>query len=61
MSGLRRALDQLKYDRRMIEWNYSEGLLVKEEYEKFLQSLPDLKHRAVELTLEDENKDSESH
>lgn len=60
MSGLRKALDQLKFDRRMVEWNYSEGLLKKEEYDEFLKSLPDLSHRAVELTLEEDNDDFSS-
>lgn len=54
MSRLFKALEQLKYDRRMIQWNYAEGLLKKEEYQEYLKKLPDVSNNASELTLEDE-------
>ncbi|MBK7844354.1 MAG: hypothetical protein IPJ71_11760 [Bdellovibrionales bacterium] len=63
MGNLRKSLDKLKFDQRMVDWNYTEGLLTKEEYRKHLESLPDMAHKAVELTLEEEanGADGDSH
>lgn len=63
MGNLRKSLDKLKFDQRMVDWNYTEGLLTKEEYRKHLESLPDMSHKAVELTLEEETNgaDGASH
>ncbi|MCB0385897.1 MAG: hypothetical protein KDD43_10935 [Bdellovibrionales bacterium] len=59
MGSLRKGLEQLKFDSRMTEWNESQGLLTKEEYQKHLDSLPDLSGRVVPLTLEDEANGSD--
>lgn len=47
----------IKFDARMIEYNISRGLITREEYEKHLQSLPDLAAQASTLSLEDSEAD----
>ncbi|MCB0363857.1 MAG: hypothetical protein H6624_15775 [Bdellovibrionaceae bacterium] len=59
MGSLRKGLEQLKFDSRMTEWNESQGIMTREEYQKHLDSLPDLSGRAVPLTLEDETNGSD--
>ena len=42
MSELAESLKQLKYDRRMINWNLRQKRITKEEYEKHLSELKDI-------------------
>lgn len=44
----------IKFDSRMIEFNLSRGIITKEEYDKYLASLPDLTATTVPFTIEDE-------
>lgn len=48
----------IKFDARMIEYNLNRGLLTKEEYQAYLQSLPDLTAQSEKLEL-DETGDGE--
>lgn len=50
---LHKALESLKYDTRMKDWVVKQGLISKEELQKFLQSLPDSANDCEEVTLED--------
>lgn len=50
---LHKALENLKYDTRMKEWNLKQGKLSKEDHEKYLKSLKDSAGDCEEVTLED--------
>lgn len=50
---LHKALESLKYDTRMKDWVVKQGLISKEDLQKYLQSLPDSKNDCEEVTLED--------
>ncbi|MGE4131192.1 MAG: hypothetical protein AB7F86_06110 [Bdellovibrionales bacterium] len=52
-ADLNTALDKLKYDIRMRDWNVKQGTLQREELEKHLGSLNDLGNSCENLTLED--------
>lgn len=56
--SLDKAIKNLKFDKRMVEWNLNNGLLTKEEYEKYVQQLPDLKEQVNLLDLEAETEDT---
>lgn len=43
----------IKFDSRMIEYNLTRGTLTKEEYDKHLQSLPDLTSQSTTLEIEE--------
>lgn len=47
-------VEGLKFDKRLLEINFKNGLLSKEEYQKYLDQLPDRASNATQLTLEDE-------
>lgn len=47
-------VEALKFDKRLLEINFKNGLLTKEEYQKFLDQLPDAAANATNMTLEDE-------
>jgi hypothetical protein len=50
---LNKALDNLKYDTRMKDWNIKQGLVTKEDIEKNKQGLKDDGANSEEVTLED--------
>jgi hypothetical protein len=50
---LNKALENLKFDSRMKDWNVKQGHLTKEEHEKYLKSLKDTGSDCEHLTLED--------
>lgn len=50
---LSKALEHLKFDTRMREWNLKQGNIKKEDLEKYLQSLPDSSAACEQVTLED--------
>ena len=50
---LGKALDNLKYDTRMKDWNTKQNLVTKEELEKNLKGLKDHAGDCEEVTLED--------
>ena len=47
-------VEALKFDKRLLDINFKNGTLTKEEYEKFLGQLPDRAENATNMTLEDE-------
>ncbi len=60
--ALDKAIINMKYDKRMTEWNLNNGVLTKEELEKHLGQLPDLTTHIAPLVLEEEtNGSAESH
>ena len=42
----------MKYDKRIIDRNIRSGLVTQEEYDKFVETLPDLTHSAEALESE---------
>ncbi|MCB9026705.1 MAG: hypothetical protein H6625_10335 [Bdellovibrionaceae bacterium] len=55
MKSLDRALENLKYDSRMVDWNIQNGLITKVELEKHLNDLKDLSHQTQKLNLKEES------
>ena len=50
---LHKALENLKHDTRMKDWNVKQGVTQKDEHEKYLKSLKDSAGDCEEVTLED--------
>jgi 3-isopropylmalate dehydratase small subunit len=50
--SLKNAIDNLRYDSRMIEINLKSQTLTRDEYKKVLEKLPDLKANAIEVDLD---------
>lgn len=50
---LNKALENLKFDTRMKDWNLKQGLVVKEDLEKHVKGLKDNAPDCEEVTLED--------
>ena len=50
---LNQALQNLKFDTRMKEWNLKQSIVTKDEVEKNLNSLQDRANDAEPVTLED--------
>lgn len=50
---LNKALENLKYDTRMKDWNMKQGLVTKQDLEKNLETLKDEAANSEEVTLED--------
>ena len=50
---LSKALDNLKFDIRMRDWNVKQGNITREEFEKNSKSLKDNAGDCEEVTLED--------
>ncbi len=50
---LSKALENLKFDTRMKDWNIKQGTITKEDVEKNLKSLRDHAGDCEEVTLED--------
>lgn len=49
----------IKFDSRMVEFNLTRGTLTKEEYEKYLASLPDLSAQAEKIELDETSDNSD--
>ena len=50
---LNKALDGLKYDTRMKDWNIKQGTVTRDELDKNLKGLKDSAPDCEEVTLED--------
>ncbi len=59
--SLDKALKNLKFDKRLTEYNLNKGLLQKEELEKHLQSLEDVGHKVDLVRLGNNHQDKESY
>jgi len=53
--SLDKAMKNLKFDARMIEFNLRTGTLTKEELQKHLSQLPDSANNSAKLDLDDES------
>ena len=50
---LAKALENLKFDTRMKDWNVKQGVLTKDDFEKNVKGLKDSAGDCEEVTLED--------
>ena len=58
MSTLNKALEDLKFDKRLTELNLRLGRITKEEVEKQINALEDLESQVEKLDLESEKSDN---
>lgn len=56
--SLKKAIDNLKYDARMVEINLKSQNLTKDEMQKHLSQLPDTKMQSIVVDLENDDIDS---
>ena len=56
--GLKKAIDNLKFDARMLDINMKSQTLTAEDLKKQLEKLPDLSGACMPLEFEDEDQDS---
>ncbi|MGZ6479848.1 MAG: hypothetical protein ACXWQE_11125 [Bdellovibrionales bacterium] len=50
---LSKALDSLKFDTRMKDWNLKQGIVTKDDLDKNIKGLKDDAANSEEVTLED--------
>ncbi len=55
--SLNKALEDLKFDKRLVELNLKLGRVTKEEIAKNTQNLPDLESQCEKLDIEKEDND----
>lgn len=48
----------MKYDRRLLDLNLKLGQITQEEYDKFVNSLPDVADNSEKINIEDSKSDS---
>ena len=58
--SLSKAMKNLKFDKRMIEWNLRHGSFSKQELEEHLSSLPDIGDQAVPLDFENDGESGQA-
>lgn len=59
--SLDKAVKNLKWDKRLVEWNLRNGQLTPEELKKHLEALPDMKDKIDIVSLADDRQKSEPH
>jgi hypothetical protein len=55
MMSLNKALDTLKFDKRLLDLNLKQGRITKEEFEQAQKALPDLQDQCEKLDIEKED------
>ncbi|AGH95059.1 hypothetical protein [Pseudobdellovibrio exovorus] len=55
--SLNKALEELKYDKRLVDLNIKMGRVTKEQVEQYTQNLEDLEALCEKLDIEKEDKD----
>jgi len=58
--SLDKAMKNLKFDKRLIEWYINNGQLTKEELEAYLKTLPDMAHN-IDISESTDNESKEQH
>lgn len=56
--SLAKAVNNLKFDKRLTEWCINNGQMTKEDLKKYLESLPDLANQVDLVQMEDDGSDS---
>ena len=54
--NLGEALENLKFDNRMKDWNFAQGLLTQQELDEYNKNLPDVTERSKAMELESEKR-----
>ncbi len=52
--SLKKEIENLKFDKRMIDWNLSRNQLTQDELKKHLSELPDSAHNLASIELNEE-------
>ncbi len=60
MMQLHEALQLVKFDKRLIDWHLSQGIITQADVDKFNSSLKDDSERAVVVDIEAEDTSSDS-
>ena len=55
--SLYKAMQNLKFDKRLTESNLNTGTMSKEEWNQHLEKLPDMAHNVETLTMETDDSD----
>lgn len=55
--SLYKAMQNLKYDKRLTERNLTTGQVTKEEWQQHLDKLPDMSHNIDVLNMEGDDQD----
>lgn len=58
--NLGQALEKLKFDNRLQDWNLSQGIISSKDLKSYLEKLEDLSNRAAPLDLDSERRRSSS-
>lgn len=56
--SLAKAVNNLKFDKRLTEWCVNNGQMTKEELKKYLESLPDLATQVDLVHMEEDSLDT---
>lgn len=60
--SINKALENLKYDVRLVDYHLNNGIISKADVEKHLKDLPDLSHQVAQLdedlSSDDDDQDS---
>lgn len=59
--SLDKAIREFKFDKRLIELRLKNGEVTQEEYNKYMQSLPDLSAECEKIDIESQTDDSDVH
>lgn len=59
--SLDKAMKNMKFDKRLQEWSMTTGQLSKEELQKQLDALPDLKDKVDIVNLSDDRAKPDAH
>lgn len=60
MAGYNPTKESL-FDVRLLEYNLSQGIITKEEYQKYLASLPDSKENSMTVELDETATEGNTH
>ena len=58
--ALNKDLEKLKFDKRMIEWNFNQKQITPSDVQKYLKSLEDISQWGQPMFQEKEKKDDSS-
>lgn len=56
--SLNKAYEKMKYDRRLLDLNLKLGQITQEEYDKFVNNLPDVADNSEKINIEDSKSDT---
>ena len=56
--SLNKAYEKMKYDRRLLDLNLRLGQITQEEYDKFINNLPDAGDNSEKINIDDSKADT---